>query len=259
MVGKRTNSRSGACHLGTISQLKDLPDATLQRLEAVCRVRPYDPEQTVIHSDDEPNYVGFVKQGVLRMQKTLPDGREHIVGLLVEGDMFGRLYNGPMHFGIEAATWAELCMIPRPAFEALLADSPELDRLIFLNMLNELDRARDWMIILANQRITGRIAGFLLVLCTRFQSVDHILRLRGGAIEIQMPISRADLSHLLGTRPESISRAFHALEHDGTIKLVRSDLIRIVDPEALVEAAGDDRYVANHSLRELVQILQSRE
>ncbi|EPX83691.1 Crp/Fnr family transcriptional regulator [Salipiger mucosus] len=254
------DSASGGCpcRLSQLHQLSELDPATLAELESLCRLRRFDHGQTVVYDGDTPDVVACVRSGVLRMQKTLSDGRQHIVGLLVEGDMFGRVFNGPMHFSIEAASAAEVCTFPRDAFEAMMFRAPDLERVVLLNLLTELDRARDWMILLTSHKISGRVAGFLLVLCARFAGIDHLVQLAQTGLDVKIPISRADLAHLLGTRPESLSRAFHALADAGSIEVLKPDLIRILDIEALTEAAGDDDLATHPNLRELVQVLQRR-
>ncbi|WP_323772233.1 Crp/Fnr family transcriptional regulator [Antarctobacter sp.] len=230
----------------------------METLRSICTLRRYSAGQSIADAGEEPGFVGCVQTGVLRMQKTLQDGRQHIVGLLVEGDMFGRVLGGPLDVAIEAATDAEVCAFRRAPFEALLAQSPELDRLVLLSILHELDRARDWLIILGSPRVRERLAGFLLVLCTRFATVDHLLRTSNGALDVKVPINRTDLAHLLGTRPESISRAFHALADTGCITIRKPDLIGIQDLEALATEAGEDEMMGRATLKTLLTSLQTR-
>lgn len=233
-------TRPGGCRLSRHAGFEALPDDTLQELRRICRVRTFEPGQLIADAGDELDFIGCVQSGILRMQKTLPDGRCHIVGLLVEGDMFGRVYDGPLTISIEAATGAEICTFRRGPFEALLAQSPELDRIMLLNVLNELDRAREWLIILSTPRVKSRVAGFLLLMCARYAEVEDVLRRGRGTVEVHIPIDRTDLAHLLGTRPESISRAFHALADDGSIELKRPDLVEIRDFDALAAEAGEE-------------------
>lgn len=230
-----------------------LPE-TRASLESMCRMRVCREGQTVVQEEASTDFVGCVLSGILRMQKTLADGRHHIVGLLVEGDIFGRVFGGAVEFAIEAATDVEFCAFPRGEFEKLLMRSPDLDRAVMLNMLNELDRARDWMIILSNQKITSRVAGFLLLMISRFSAIDHILEASDSGIEIRIPISREDLSHFLGTRPESISRALHALQDDGDIRIVEPNVIRVLDFNALARKAGEDEIDGTRSLREILNV-----
>ncbi|MGS4948253.1 Crp/Fnr family transcriptional regulator [Meridianimarinicoccus sp. RP-17] len=237
-----------------ISTLQGMLPETRDALNAMCRMRVFRMGQTVVQEGETPDFVGCVLSGLLRMQKTLADGRHHIVGLLVEGDIFGRVFGGATEFAIEVATDAEFCAFPRGEFEELLMRSPDLDRAVMLNTLNELDRARDWMIILSNQKITGRIAGFLLLMVTRFSTIDHIVKARDGGIEIRIPIGRQDLAHLLGTRPESISRALHALQDDSAIRIIEPNLIGVLDLSALAREAGEDEVDGIRSVRELLKV-----
>lgn len=218
----------------------------------MCRPRRFAAGQTIIPEDEAADFVGCVLSGILRMQKSLADGRQHIVGLLVEGDMFGRVFDGASEFSVEAATDVEFCAFPRAKFEALLRHAPDLDRAVLLNILNELDRARDWMLILSNQRISSRLAGFLVLMVSRFSHVEHVLAPRDGGLEIRIPINRTDLAHLLGTRPESISRAYHWLRDEGDIEILDHDRVLVRDLDRLANRAGEDDILAIPSVRDLL-------
>lgn len=255
---KKDNAGRNTCSVAEIGQFASLPEDILNGLQSICRYRSFRQDQVISEAGEHIGFVGVVEKGILRMQKTDVEGRQHIVGLLVEGDMFGRVFNRPMQFSLEAATDASVMAFSRPAFETLLSESRELDRVVMLNILNELDRARDWMLILSNAKVKTRLAGFLMMLCTRFADVDHILRTSGGKLVVSVPVSRADLASLLGTRPESISRAFHAMNDDGCIVLKQPDLIEIADLEALADEAGEDFFDMNLSLSALVQIVRKK-
>ena len=218
----------------------ELRPETNDALVAMRQLVRYGAGQIVTHEAEDSSFIGLVASGVLRMQKTLVDGRHPIVGLLVEGDIFGRVFDGATELAIEAATDADVYTFPRAPFEALLKRSPDLDRAVLLNILNELDRARDWMVILSNQKIVNRVAGFLLVMCTRFMGVDHLVQASQTGIEIKIPVGRTDLAHLLGTRQESISRALHALADAGDIDILQSDRILVRNVNALASKAGEE-------------------
>ncbi len=249
----QTTITGQACNLAGLPQLAVLPDDILKALQGICRVRCFSAGEIIHHAQEEAEFVGFVRDGILRMQKNMHDGRQHIVGLLVEGDMFGRVFDSPDEFSIEAATECEILTFLRVPFEGLLARSPDLDRVVMLNFLNELDRARDWMIILAHSRIRGRLAGFLLMIVSRFAEVDHLLEAKDGEILVRIPISRPDLADLLGTRPESISRAFHALADDGVFRIVRPDLVAVRNLDLLAGESGELEFDAVGSVLEIVR------
>jgi len=248
---KVTETPVHRCLLGSAAFPEILPE-TKAALDAMCRMQRYRAGQTVIQEGETTDLIGCVLTGILRMQKTLADGRQHIVGLLVERDMFGRVFGGSNEFAIEAASDVEFCAYPRGAFEDLLMRSPDLDRAVLLNILNELDRARDWLIILSNQKIVARVAGFLTLMCSRFAYVDHLLQARDEGLEVKIPIGREDLAHLLGTRPESISRAIHWLEDEGDIRILEPNRILIRDLQSLARRAGEDEIESIPSLKDLL-------
>lgn len=233
-------SGAGASALRRVLPMDQLPEATASALQQMCRIRSFAAGATVVHAGEMQNSLAFVARGILRMQKTLQDGRQHIVGLLFEGDMFGRLFDGPPLFDVETATHSDLCILPRARFEALLLESPELDQVVMRSLLHDLDRARDWLLVVANGKIAARLAGFLVMLCARLPSGCASSASEAGLTELDIPIARVDLANLLGTRVESISRAFHALDAAGLIEIHRPDLVAVRDIEGLHEEAGGD-------------------
>ena len=241
------------CEIADISTLRELGGPLLVELEAICTKTAFDPGQIVLAEGVVPDYIGCVTAGILRMQKTLYDGRQQIVGLLVEGDLFGHVIDGPTGFAIEAASEASICMFRRKPFEALLTRSVKLERLLLKNTLNELERARDWMVILTNYKTNVRLAGFLVVLCTRYFGFDQIVQIRSGRLELTIAVTRADLSHLLGTRVESISRAFGALAKKGIIEVRTPYLIEVLDIRRLFVEAGSEDIESVNELNQLVQ------
>lgn len=230
---------SDGCGLSGLPHFSDLPADVRQDLQRICHRKRLSKGQILIDAGEHLAFIGCVSSGILRMQKTLPDGRQHVVGLLVSGDLFGRVFDGPTPYAIECAVEAEVTVFPKPAFEALVLKYPDLDRLVMISLLNELDRARDWMIVLANPKVRGRLAGFLLIMGSRFGTAEQVRDGGSSVTRIHIPISRPDLSHLLGARVESISRALHALANDGIIEVLRPDLIQVRDLDVLADEAGE--------------------
>lgn len=244
------------CAFSGLDQFENLPSQIQSDLEAMCRSQSYKSGEVIAEISTHPPFIGVVSEGILRMQKSLPDGRQHVVGLLVAGDMFGRVFNGNLHFSVEAATDATVFQFPRGPMEDIVTRSPELERLVLLNLTGELDRARDWMIILANPKVRSRLAGFILLLCTKFQTINDLVSLQGKTVQLRIPISRTDLAHLLGTRVESISRGLHALADDGLIEILRPDLVAIRCFEALTDEIGDPDLLDQASLKTIVRDMQ---
>ncbi len=236
---------SKECDLAREPVFRKLPKESIDALRRICRVRTYRAGQTVIADQDEPGFTGCIAEGILRMQKTLPDGRQHIVGLLVAHDMFGRVLHRRSNFDIEAATDARLCCFDRRALEDLLSRDPALERLFLVNVLDELDAAREWIILLGCRRVSERLAAFLLILCRRSADAERVVSGSNDRIRVHVPIGRADLANYLGTRAETISRAVHALADEGIIAILDPHTFDILDLPGLIARAGNGDFGLN--------------
>ncbi len=228
------------CNLKDSPRFAHLPADVIAALNEIGHVRSYPAGRTVLFENDESRLVGTVKSGVLRVIRRVSTGQEHIVGLLQEGDMFGRGIDPADGCVVEAATDAKICTFRRAEFDATLRRSRELQRLVQASALDGLATVRDWLVIVSNHRMKARLAGFLLLLRARREVGGRASPADPAGRDIRIPISRLDLSNLLGTRQESISRAFHALADDGTIRILEPNLIRILDLDGLADMAGGD-------------------
>ena len=206
-------------------------------------MRTFRTGETVLADEQPPRFVGNVVSGVLRMQKTLPDGRQHIVGLLVPTDMFGRVFSGPSRFAMEAATDVTLCCFDRRELESLLQRHPELEHGLMISVLDELDAAREWILLLGGHSVRERVATFLLIFARRWPNVTFGQQPPARPHRVQVPISRRDMAQYLGARVETLSRAIHSLVDDGLIEAEDSARFRILDLAGLVAASGNSEFL----------------
>ena len=125
--------------------------------------------------------------------------------------------------------------LARAGFEAVLRRAPEVERAFLVTLLDELDAAREWILMLNGQKVIERVASFLLILLRRKDPA-----VAGRPPVLTLPLSRANLAHYLGTRPETLSRALHELEDRGAVRLRDPYLIEIADRARLAAIAGPD-------------------
>jgi CRP/FNR family transcriptional regulator len=214
-----------------------------EELRRVSRLRHFRKGETVLPDGEPPRMVGNVVSGVLRMQKTLPDGRQHIVGLLVPTDMFGRVFSGPSRFAIEAATDVTLCCFERRELEDMLRRHPVLEHGLMISVLDELDAAREWILLLGGHTVRERVATFLLIFARRWPNLGCGQQPVAEPRRVQIPISRRDMAQYLGARVETLSRAIHSLGADGLIEAEDSAHFRILDLPGLVAASGNTEFL----------------
>jgi CRP/FNR family transcriptional regulator len=211
-------------------------------LKRFSHIRHFKAGETVIGEDERARILGSVVTGVLKLVKTMADGRQQIVGLLLPSDQFGRAFADSSHFAVEAATDVTLCCFDRPAFESLLRRNPEIKHSMLLSVLNELDAARDWLVLLGCQTVFERVATMLIILDIRTRTIAGA-RTPGKDLEyITVPISRRDMATYLGTTAESISRAVQNLSRSGIIRILDPQHFVIRDRSRLIKASGRDEF-----------------
>lgn len=226
------------CPARRCSTCTDISEPAKQELGRLARIRIYRAGETVIAEQDEIVFVGTVLSGVLRLQKTLHDGRQQIVGLLVPGDMVGRVFSSNSHVAIEAAADTTLCCYSRGNFEILLGRFPELEHRMLVAMSHELDAAQDWMLLLATQNVTERVATFLLLMRRASPSDLPVMTRISHVVEV--PISRKDMAAYLGTTVESISRSIQQMVRSGVIRIIDPQHIEVVHASRLIDLSGHD-------------------
>ncbi len=215
--------------------------ALLERIRGICRLRTFAAGETILEEGRESTLVGTVASGVLKMSKTMADGRQQIVGLLMPPDMFGRVYAMQGNVCIEAATEAVLCTFERKAFEQLIGEYPELEHRILVSVLDELDAAREWMLLLGCQTVQERIATFILMLARRGHTRASA---PAGRYRVTVPVRRKDLAAFLGTTPETISRTIQNTARRGIIRIIDSRCFEVVQHDELVAMSGRENAAA---------------
>ena len=177
-----------------------------------------------------------VLSGVVKLTKTLPDGRQQIVGLQFAPDFLGRPFRVESSLSAEAATDVELCSFPRKALEAMMKDQPGLEHRLLEQTLRELDQARDWMVTLGRKTATEKIASFLLMIA---RNIDPTAGSASRAAAFGLPLSRGEIADFLGLTIETVSRQFTRLRGDGVIRMEGNRHVIIDDVGRLARRAGD--------------------
>jgi CRP/FNR family transcriptional regulator, anaerobic regulatory protein len=207
------------------------------RVTQLCAMKRFRSGETVQHETDGAHHVGFVVEGVLRLVKYRPDGHQHIIGLLFEGAMFGRLFDRMPPMTVEASTNAVICRFERRAFEAMLMQHPELEHRILMTVCDELDAAHEGMLILSSPLKPERVATFLLQMWRHARAHDSERR---NVDTLTLPVSRVDMARYLGTSPETLSRILSRFAQEKVIETIDRRTIRPLDRERLFELSGWD-------------------
>jgi len=181
----------------------------------------------IFSEGDDGNGVYMVETGKIKVFKLSVDGKEQILHIYGPGHTFGEVpvFEG-RHFPASsmALEKSSIIFIPRKKFVTLITQTPGLA----LNLLADLSRRlREFTVQIENlslKEVPARLAAYVVTLSEEQDSQTEVL----------LPISKVQLSNLIGTTPETISRILKKMMDTGLID-VQTKTIIINDFQGLVD------------------------
>lgn len=213
----------------------------LARLEDIKYYRTVAAGQNIVWAGDRMDFVASVVAGVASLTQTMEDGRRQMVGLLLPSDFIGRPGRELARFDVTAVSETVICCFRRKPFEKLLVDMPHVQERLLEMALDELDAARDWMLLLGRKTAREKIASLLSIIAKR--ATLETKPLPGAPIEFDLPLTREAMSDYLGLTLETVSRQISALKRDGLIKLEGNRHVIVPDMKRLQAETGDDEFM----------------
>ena len=207
----------------------------LEVLENMKSYRSYAAGELILWRGEPLQFVASLVSGVASLSKTMEDGRTQMVGLLLPSDFIGRPGRERIEFDVTATTDVTLCCFDRKPFERLVDETPHVAQRLMELALDELDAARDWMLLLGRKSAREKIATFIEMLARRSQGVEQLAR-----TQVQLPMTRDQIANYLGLTLETVSRQFSALKKEGVIDFTDRRQFEVRDIIALQDATGDD-------------------
>jgi len=210
----------------------------LSRLEEMKYYRSFEAGQTVVWSGDPMDFVGSVVSGIATLTQTMEDGRRQMVGLLLPADFVGRPGRTVAAYDVVAVSDMVMCCFRAKPFESLMRTTPHIGQRLLEMTLDELDAAREWMLVLGRKTAREKIASLIAIIARR----DAALKLHHhqGRVTVDLPLTREAMADYLGLTLETVSRQISALRKDEVIEMAGKRHIIIPDFDRLLEEAGDD-------------------
>ncbi len=210
----------------------------LSRLEQIKYYRSFQAGQTIVWVGDRMDFVASVVTGIATLTQTLEDGRRQMVGLLLPSDFVGRPGRATAAYDVTATTDVLMCCFRKRPFEDMMARTPHIAQRLLEMTLDELDAAREWMLLLGRKTAREKIASLIAIIARRDASLN--LRRAAGTLAVDLPLTREEMADYLGLTLETVSRQISALKRDGVIRLDGKRSISVPDFDRLLEEAGDD-------------------
>lgn len=200
--------------LKNVPLLSELQDAELEALAEVAVVRRVPQDAIILLAEEEGDTLFVIVKGRVKVTVMSEDGREVILSILKDGDIFGEmsLLDGkPRSASVIATDETELIMLRRSDFLSRLERYPQMASKMLATLASRLRRTNRQVESLALLNVYGRIAGTLLQLAD-----DQGVKTDQGIIIPERPIHQ-EIANMAGTTRETVSRVLNDLERRGYI------------------------------------------
>lgn len=215
--------------LSGIPSFSGLSENQLEEIQQIIIHKHLKKGEPIFTEGDHGDGFYVVVNGLVKIFKVSLEGKEHIMRIVGTGESFGQV---PVYAGrsfpasAQAIAKSHLLFFPRTAFVELITRNPSLA----LSMLSVLSmRLREFTVHVENlalKEVPGRLAAYLLYLADE----------QGNEELVSLNISKAQISSLLGTTPETLSRILTKMADKSLIEVKRRD-IKILNHKGLEELA----------------------
>ncbi|MBX3536733.1 MAG: helix-turn-helix domain-containing protein [Chelatococcus sp.] len=189
----------------------------------------FDAGQTVFWEGDDAEDVFTVVEGLLRLYRSLPDGRRAITGFACAGEIVGIAFTRRYPCSAEAVGEIKLRRVSRRSLYNAADEIPSLRPEALATIAKELARAQDQIVLLGRKTADERVASFILAMAERIGQSPR---------EIDLPMSRLDMADYLGLTIETVSRVLTRMQRDGMISFRGRYHLIIERPRGLRELSG---------------------
>jgi CRP/FNR family transcriptional regulator len=222
----RSSTGCAECGVRLVSVCGALELSELEALERISHPTTFAPKAMLFDQGALASHVFNITEGVVRLYKSLPDGRRQIMGFALPGDFLGLALMDRYGVTAEAVTPVKVCRFVRSSFVSYIDGKPHLLRRLHEFAGHELSLAQDQMLLLGRKTAEEKVAAFLVNLQMRYARIGPM------SVTVALPMGRQDIADYLGLTIETVSRTLTKLAREKTILIV-PDGVRLLSSERL--------------------------
>ena len=195
--------------LKNVPLFEELGNDEVHALAEVSMVRHVPEDAIILLAEEEGDTLFVIVDGRVKVTVLSEDGREVILSILKDGDIFGEmsLLDGkPRSASVIATDDTELIILRRTDFLSRLERYPQMASKMLSTLATRLRRTNRQVESLALLNVYGRIAGTLLQLAE-----DQGVSEDRGIVIPERPIHQ-EIANMAGTTRETVSRVLNDLE-----------------------------------------------
>jgi CRP-like cAMP-binding protein len=210
-----TMSKCEQCIVREFSSLKALNKDELVKLAGCKTSRIIRKGEVIFEEGENVNGIFCIKDGVCKLTKLSPNGKDHIVKLVTKGELLGQrsmISDEPVHLSAVALEDMEVCFIPKTEVMGFFDKNNQFSMNVMKTICGDLKEADSHTVNMAQKTVKERLAQTLLYLNDTFGKNED------DSLKIQL--SRDELASIIGTATESCIRLLSDFNKLGLINLV---------------------------------------
>jgi len=198
-----------------------LAPGELAEIEELVIERRYGKGRIIFMEDEPGEAVYFLRSGRVKIAKTTPDGREHILHYIQPGEVFAEvvLFGDQTYpASAEVVEDSVVGLIRNRDMESLLIKSPAIALALLKLMSRRLREAQAKINSLAHQDAYRRMTGTLLDLARQYGVCT------AGGTRIDISLTNQELANLIGTTRETANRILNDFRKSGVLAIDRQKI-----------------------------------
>lgn len=207
-------SKCEQCIVREFSSLKALNKDELLKIANCKSSYTIKKGEPIFEEGENVNGIFCVKDGVCKLSKLSPNGKDQIVKLVSKGELLGQrsmISDEPVNLSAIALQDMEVCFIPRSEIMGLFNQNNNFSMNVMKAICGDLKEADDHMVTMAQKTVKERLAETLLYLKDAFGTNDDQ--------SLKTQLSREELASMIGTATESCIRLLSDFNKNGLIEI----------------------------------------
>lgn len=217
--------------LKKLSFFATFDDESLNKLSEIITEREYKKGRNIFIEGETAEAVYVVKSGKVKIYKTAQDGKEHIIHIMGDGEVFAEscIFDVcPYPASADAVENTVVYVISNRELESILEKHPKIAVQLVKVMSKRLRMVAMQIENLSLKDAYQKTAALIVQLF----KVNNKEMKNGSRIKLE--VSRTDMANMVGLTRETLTRALFKLKSDGIIDVDGKDLI-IIDKETLMD------------------------
>lgn len=208
-------SKCEQCIVRQFSSLKALTKDELIQMSKCKTSYTIKKGDSIFEEGDVTNGIYCIKDGVCKLSKLSPNGKDQIIKFMRPGELLGQrsmISEEPTNLSAIALEDMEVCFVPKQEILNFFTQNNKFSLNVMKTLSNDLKDADDLTVAMAQKTVKERLAAALLYLEEIFDvNMDDTLKVQ---------LSREELAGMIGTATESCIRLLSEFNKLGLIELI---------------------------------------